>query len=180
MATQGPFGYVYLPNPARLIHNVDVVDRPSTYYVCVVNSQDVRRRLDRVLSGTRVPARPSRGWLRAIRDALGMSGRQLGDRIGVSQQRVSKIEQSEADGTITLNSLRDAADALGCELVYALVPRTSLQGLVVERARQKAKEIVGAVDRTMRLEDQQVDPRATSELLESTASRLIGRRDLWS
>ncbi|MGO6762544.1 helix-turn-helix domain-containing protein, partial [Rhizobium ruizarguesonis] len=55
---------------------------------------------------------PPKGWVRALRDALGMTGAQLGTRIGVRPQTVEAIEKSEAAGTIQLNTLRRAAEAL--------------------------------------------------------------------
>jgi len=66
---------------------------------------------------------PQRGWIRAIRDALGVSGPQLAFRLGVSKQRISALEKAEIEGGASLNSIRQAADALDCDLVYALVPR---------------------------------------------------------
>ena len=99
---------------------------------------DARRRLDRQLDPLRrsgdLFAPPPNGWLRAIREALGMTAAQLGKRLSVSQQRALAIEQAETSGSITLASLARAADALDCELVYAVVPRTSLERLVQDRA----------------------------------------------
>src|SRR3974390_577604 len=77
--------------------------------------------------------RPPKGWLRAVRDALGMTTKQLGQRLGVSQPRIVELEQSEVNGTVTLNTLQRAAEALGCRLVYALGPDQPLGGPV--RAR---------------------------------------------
>ncbi len=87
-------------------------------------------------------ARPARGWIRAIRDALGMSSRQLATRMGQSQPAVSQLEHSEVDDRITLATLRRAADALECDLVYALVPRTTLDDTVRRRARSLARRDV--------------------------------------
>lgn len=123
---------------------------------------------------------PHRGWLRAIRDALGLSGRQMGERLGVSQQRISKIEQAEVDGSITLKSLREAADAIGCDVVYAIVPRVALTEMVYQQASRRAHEMVDPVDRSMQLEDQRVDDARTRELIEDVAARLIDSPNLWS
>jgi len=67
--------------------------------------------------------RPERGWIRTIRDALGISGPQLARQLGVSKQRISALEKAEIEGGASLNSIRQAADALNCNLVYALIPR---------------------------------------------------------
>jgi predicted DNA-binding mobile mystery protein A len=127
-----------------------------------------------------VPVVPHKGWLRAIRDALGLSGRQMGERLGVSQQRVSKIEQAEVDGSITLKSLRDAADAIGCDVVYAVVPRVPLTEMVHQQASRKAREMVDPVDRSMQLEDQRVDGVRTRELIENLTAELIDSPNLWA
>ena len=79
---------------------------------------------------------PSRGWILAIREALGMSVTDFARRLGVSRQRVSQIEAAEVEGSATLVTLRRAAEALGCTLVYALVPNESLEQIVRRRARQ--------------------------------------------
>ena len=86
---------------------------------------EARRSLDRILAPYLEVHRrpPARGWVRAVRDALGMTAEQLGERMGITQPSVNRLELSEAAGTIQLNTLRRAAEALGCEVVYALVPR---------------------------------------------------------
>src|SRR4051794_9153154 len=70
------------------------------------------RTLDRHLGKVRLCEQPSDGWVRAVRKALGMSVRQLAERMGVRQQSTSKLEANERDGSITLNSLRKAAEAM--------------------------------------------------------------------
>lgn len=102
--------------------------------------------------------RPSRGWLRAVRDALGMTSAQYARRLGVSQPRISALEKSEAAETVTLATLRRAAEALDCELIYAIVPRRPLDQLLKERATAKADTQLARVNHTMRLEDQALTP----------------------
>lgn len=102
---------------------------------------------------------PPRGWLRAIRDALGMTSRQFAVRLGVAQSTAVALERGEIDSSITLRRLRDAAEALDCTLVYALVPRRPLQTVIGERARMLADEQLARTHHTMRLEDQALDSR---------------------
>lgn len=124
--------------------------------------------------------RPSKGWLRAIRDALGMTTRQLAKRSGVSQPNISLLEKSEAQDSITLGKLREAAEALDCELVYALVPRRPLEETVRQRASQIAEKKLSRLNHTMRLEAQALNEkdlerereRLIDELLRSKPSRL--------
>lgn len=144
---------------------------------------EARRHLDARLDGFRPlvgEPRPARGWVRAIRDALGMSGAELGSRLGVRQSTVDQLERSEANETIKLESLRRAADALDCDLVYALVPRTSLDATVQAQGRRVAARRISAVAHHMRLEDQVVDERDAGVQLNALAAELIDRRGLWS
>ena len=144
---------------------------------------DARRHLDkrferlRPLLGERTP---HRGWVRAIRDALGMSGAELAGRMGVSQSTVVDMESSEVNGTIKIDTLRRAADALGCELVYFLVPRTSLHDTVTAQSRRKAAQHLAAVAHHSRLEDQELERDAAADELEAFAAGLVDRRGLWS
>lgn len=103
--------------------------------------------------------RPSKGWVRAIRNALGMTTKQLGQRMGVSQPRIVNIEKAEADGSITLETLDRAARALGCRVVYALVPEEPLAETLRERASNVAKRQLASVDQTMKLEAQGVSDK---------------------
>jgi len=119
-------------------------------------------------------SRPQRGWLRAIREATGITLRQIATRLNKTPTLVAKLEKSEAEYRITLGSLRDAADALGCQLVYALVPKSgSIQDLAEERARAEAEESVRAVEHSMALEDQAA--RGVPEKIEEETRRILER-----
>lgn len=143
-----------------------------------------RRRLDqryRHASIEQLEARPRLGWVRAVRDALGMSTRQLASRMGVTQPTVVQLQQSEANGTIQLATLRRAADALDCDLVYALVPRGgSLEQTVLAHARRRAGALVRTVDRSMEPEDQAVtDSDEAQAAIDRVAMQLAASRRLW-
>jgi predicted DNA-binding mobile mystery protein A len=101
-------------------------------------------------------APPVRGWIRAIRQALGMTTAQLAKRMGVRQPSVVALEQSEVRETTELATLRRAAEALDCTLVYALIPNRPLETTVRERARAFARRRWRPVEHSMLLEDQQV------------------------
>lgn len=141
-----------------------------------------RRTLDRRLRDLRnaVGPRPNGGWIRAIRESLGMSGAELGRRIGVSAQAVSAMERSERSGAIRLETLERAANALGCDVVYALVPRQDLQRLVEDQARRKATAHIAPIAHHARLEDQEVGPEALDDEIEDLAQRFLDRRGLWT
>lgn len=134
-----------------------------------------RRQLDKRLNPIRNSgsfARPPRGWVKAIREALGMTTAQLARRIGVSQPRVVEIEKFEVSGSITLDSLERAANALDCRLVYALVPREPLETLTQERALALAKRRLGSTAHSMALEAQSVDRDDEQEQLKALAKKL--------
>ena len=124
-------------------------------------------------------ARPQAGWIRAVRDALGMSTRDMAARLGVTSMAVSKLEASERAGTIGLDTLSRAADALDCDVVYALVPRVPLEQQVHRQAEAVARAELGPVATTMALEDQSVDAQATQSLVEDRIAELIDSRSLW-
>jgi predicted DNA-binding mobile mystery protein A len=140
---------------------------------------DAIRHLDRRFSRLRPLAqgqRPPKGWIRAIRDALGMTTAQFAKRLEVSQPRVIILEKSEVDGSITLHSLQRAAEALGCRVAYALVPEQPLTDTVRARAALIADRQSSAVEHTMRLEDQAVlDKRAAKALREQMIEDLLRR-----
>ena len=128
-----------------------------------------RTRLDERFADMRSAERftpPVRGWIRAIRQALGMSAAQLAKRLGVKQPSVVNMEQSEAKGTIELATLRRVAAALDCTLVYALVPNRPLETMVQERARALARRRFAAVEHSMQLEDQKVSAKDTDAQIE--------------
>jgi predicted DNA-binding mobile mystery protein A len=99
--------------------------------------------------------RPLRGWLRAVREALGLSQREVANAIKVKRESLIGFEAAEANDRITLRNLRRVAEAMGCELVYAIVPKSgSIQELAEKQVRDAATKRVLSVHRTMALEDQ--------------------------
>jgi predicted DNA-binding mobile mystery protein A len=137
-----------------------------------------RKQLDKrlnLLQNVDILARPPRGWIKAIREALGMTTAQLAKRLNVSQPRVLGIEKAEASGSIKLESLERAARALDCRLVYALVPRKPLESLVEDRARAFAKKRLRATSHSMALENQRVDEVDEQDHLERLVQKLLNQ-----
>lgn len=122
---------------------------------------------------------PPKGWVRAIRDALGMSGVQFARRLSIRPQSVTALEASEENGTIQLNTLRRAAEALDCTLVYALVPNESLEAAVQTRARKMALGELGRISHTMRLEAQETGNANLEARVQAYVRDKIDERDLW-
>jgi predicted DNA-binding mobile mystery protein A len=136
------------------------------------------KQLDRAFAPYRtareVP-RPSKGWIRSIRQALGLSSGELARRLGTSRQLPLQLEKGEAEDRITLKSLRAVANALDCDLVYALVPRVeSMQELIENRARAEAKDRVLGIEHSMALENQAVGK--IGEAVEAETRRLVRKR----
>ena len=136
------------------------------------------KQLDRSLESYKAAAkipRPSKGWIRIIRQALGVSSGDLARRLGTSRQLPLQLEKGEAEDRITLKSLRAVANALDCDLVYALVPRAhSMQELIENRARAEAKMRVLGVEHSMALENQAVG--RIDETVEEETRRLVRKR----
>ena len=131
--------------------------------------------------GTQLSARPRTGWVRAIRESLGMSAAAFARHLGMTHAGVRKLESSEASDVITLASLRKLAQALDCELHYALVPRTSLKQQKHDRAKAVARERLRPMSHSMALEDQAVQEPLNQRQLEMTVKELLegSGRELW-
>jgi len=146
------------------------------------NRKNARRALDKRFAGMRPIERysvPPKGWIRAIRDALGMTSTQLAARLDMSTQGVSKVESSEANDTIRLNTLHKVAEALDCTLVYALVPNAPLEEKVHGQARKIALRELKRVSHTMALEDQGETNREQESRIEDYIRDNLRDKDLW-
>jgi predicted DNA-binding mobile mystery protein A len=121
--------------------------------------------------------RPAKGWLRAVREATGISSSEVARALKTSRQFPLQLEKAEENDRITLKSLRAAADALGCDLVYALVPKPgSFKKLVEERERVKVRKRVASVEHSMALEDQAAG--RIKDAVDTETKRQLGKRGL--
>lgn len=136
--------------------------------------------LDRYRSAD-LPSRPPSGWIKAVREALGMAAAHLAARLGVTTSTVTRLETSEVDDTISLGSLRRAAEALGCELQYALVPKQRLADALEHRALALARQQMAAISHTMALEAQATSRETVEAQSRALANDLLkgSRRALW-
>jgi len=143
-----------------------------------------RQQLDKTLSGYsgfKQNPPPVKGWIRAIREALGMSGKQLASRLNVSQPRIPRLEQDEVSGVVSLKTMRQAAEALDCVFVYAIVPRTSLDETVRAQARKVAEARAHRVSHTMLLEAQNLSAEEQRTSLNAAVEELVREmpKELW-
>ncbi len=144
----------------------------------------IREQIDGSLSGFAFLKKlrtPPLGWIRSIREGLGMSGRQLARRLNTSKQSVARLEQDEVVGSITIKTLRKVAESLDCVLVYSLIPRTSLEDTVRKRAEEVARERLKIVDQTMVLEKQKIKDKNLKNLFSEDVEGIMNDmpRDLW-
>ena len=145
------------------------------------------RHLDAALTRWRsadLPPRPPSGWIKAIREGLGMTATHLAGRLGVTTSTVTRLETSEADDTISLGTLRRAAEALGCQVQYALVPKQSLEDTLNARALAVALRQMAPISHSMALEAQatsddarEAQTRALVEALRSGSPRKLWKND---
>lgn len=121
---------------------------------------------------------PRLGWIRAVRDALGMTAANLASRMGISGASVRSLEENEATGGIRLSSLRRAAEAMDCTFVYAFIPNETLSNTVEQQARLVLNSQLKRVRQTMVLEDQAGEmPRAS---MEDQLKIIVDSGNLWS
>ena len=104
-----------------------------------------------------------------------MTSTQLAKRMKMSQPRVIQMEKNERN--LKISTLEKAAEALGCKLVYALVPQEPIEKMVHERALLKAGQMINKVNLNMALENQQVDSNViladiANELLDGSISKI--------
>lgn len=119
---------------------------------------------------------PNRGWIKAIREALGMSTAQLAKRLGVRQPSIIDLERSEEKGSIQLATLRRVAEALDCNLVYALVPNQPLEVTIRARARALLRRRRSPIEHTMLLEAQDVAGPVTERQIDDIIRETSPRR----
>ena len=113
---------------------------------------------------------PPTGWIKAVRIAIGMSLLQMGKKLSITKQSMQNMEKREKDGAITLNALKDAANALDMQLVYGFVPKDgSMENLIDRKARELATRIVLRTSNTMKLEDQENSDTRIKKAIEEKA-----------
>jgi len=117
-------------------------------------------------------------WIKQVRESLGMTLAKLGDACGLATSTVAQAEQREAEGKITVETLRKTAEAMNCEFTYAFVPKSDLSIFVQEKAYEKAKRILQTADLHMSLEDQQVKASLETRI-QQLKSKLIAEGKVW-
>jgi predicted DNA-binding mobile mystery protein A len=126
--------------------------------------------------------RPFKGWIRAIRYAIGMSGRQLAERLGISAASVSALEKREQDGSVTIRTLSRAAEAMNCTFFYGFRPNGSFDDIVRRRAEDVARRKIDRINQTMRLEGQELPEEEIEKIYNKEVLKLVELtpRFLWN
>lgn len=130
-------------------------------------------------SGLTKVKRPYAGWIRAIRNALGMSMAALADRIGVHRSRIAKIEQDEIEGSLTIKTMQKVADGLDCEFVYGFVPRNGLENTINRQVHLRASEEFEKLMQTMSLEAQEIPESEREKLLNQLITQILESGSVW-
>ena len=144
----------------------------------------IREQLDSKLStlkGFTAQGLKSIGWIKTIREALGMTSTNLASRVGVNQSRIIHMEKAESDGNIKISTMEKVADALDMDFVYGFVPRTSLNEMVRQQAQKIALHKMERLDNTMRLELQELSSEEKERALKDMIDRILidGPKDFW-
>ncbi|MGH1467378.1 MAG: mobile mystery protein A [Bdellovibrionales bacterium] len=119
-------------------------------------------------------------WIQYIRQALGMSPKQLAERMAIAESSLYQLERQESLDKASIKSLKKAAEAMGCEFVYAIVPKTSIEDLVHEQARKKALKIISDSQLQMEYEDQAVSKEETDKQFEELCEKIKNSKQLWA
>lgn len=129
------------------------------------------------------PAQPRSGWIRAARKALGMSGAALSRRLGGSRSMAANLERYEKDEALSLSRLSEVAEAMGCRLVYAIVPPPgeTIETLVRAQANERAKAVLASAEGHMALEAQSLTDKDAQAERDRIAKNLLQKppRDFW-
>jgi len=135
--------------------------------------------LPAMVEASKVFAKPHGGWIRSLREALGMTRSDLASRLGVEISTVSRIEANEVSEVVKLETMRRVAQELDCDFVYALVPRSPLEQRVSNRAFEIALQELAATSHTMQLEDQGVSQAKLEALARARAAQVMESPSFW-
>ena len=125
---------------------------------------------------------PPIGWIKAIRNGIGMSMEQLGKKLSITKQGVMDIEKREKEGAITIKSMQEIAKAIDMQFVYGFVPVAgSLDQMIEMRALEMARKIVQRTSTTMKLEDQVNSKERIEKAIKERATEIINKtpKILW-
>ena len=143
----------------------------------------IREQLDEKLKVLKsfVGVLPQQGWVKTIREVLGMSASQLGKKVGIDQSRISRLENAEKAGDLKLSSLQKIAKGLDMEFVYGFVPKDTLETMMINQARSLALKRFKTLNATMSLENQSLSENEKKKALEDMIQKILieNPKELW-
>lgn len=152
-----------------------------TKRLSIIQLRQLDERLEKVRDLSELGAPPD-GWIRVLRQALGMTTEQLAARMKVTRQAVLQLEAAERNRSATWTSLRKAAEAMDCEVAYAVVPRGSLRQVLLRQGRKQAERHVGRIAHSMKLDSHLIGPAEQQRQVDELAAHLATERSraLWT
>jgi predicted DNA-binding mobile mystery protein A len=143
--------------------------------------QQLNEKLDRFTALSNLVVPPI-GWIKAIRNGIGMSMEQLGKKLSITKQAVMDIEKREKEGAVTLKAMQELAKVMDMQFVYGFIPNAgSLDQMIEKRALEIAKTIVQRSSSTMKLEDQENSKERIEKAIKERAAEIINKtpKILW-
>lgn len=135
--------------------------------------EQLDRRFGKIQSLSKELEVPANGWINTLRKTLNISLKQLGKRLNVSSQNINQFEQRETDGSISIQKLKEVAEALQMDFVYTFIPKDgSLEKMIEKQANKVAKEIVMRTSHTMKLEDQENTEERLKKAIKDRAEKI--------
>ncbi len=122
---------------------------------------------------------PPEGWLRTNRKALQMPAKLIMDKAGIKTSELYRIEKAELEGTLTINKLKETANAMGCDFYYAVVPRGEINSLIENKARRHAVKLLHSANVQMQLEDQATSLEQIELQVDKVSEQLIKEMPDW-
>ncbi len=121
---------------------------------------------------------PQKGWIYEMRKALGLTLAKLGDLCGLATPTIAQAERREAEGKLTIETLRKAAEVMNCEFTYMFIPKSDMNKFIEQKAYEKARRILHTADTHMSLEDQKVESDLETRILR-LKKKLIAEGKVW-
>ena len=122
---------------------------------------------------------PPEGWLRTNRKALQMPAKIIMKKAGIKTSELYRIEKAEVEGTLTLNKLKEAANAMDCDFHYAIVPRGEIKTLIENKARRHAVTLLNSANVHMQLESQGTTAEQIELQVDQVTEQLIKEMPEW-
>ena len=120
---------------------------------------------------------PKKGWIKEVRESLGMSMKDLADRLGTIKQRIERIEKDEVASKVSLETMKKTAEAMNCDFIYFVVPKNSLEETLKDQGLKAAQKILKQVGKTMALEAQSTSSHSQKQLVENLAQEMLLKED---